>query len=251
MRRLLSSWLLFAAVWIPAHALVILLVERRVALTRAAFWGALLVPFVQAIAVESLARPLFDGGGRRAAAAVLRSRRLALVFALGALAIAVEAAAVGGALPSRAAPLAAAALLALAAALVAARAVALGSRRLAALSLLAAAVAAAFAWPNLAAALPSFGGPRALPQFVALVAATIAAAALLLSLSARAPAIAAELFAGAAGAAVGAGLARAVPALLGIPLDSWRALPVTLLATVAAACAAAASLVPDAAESAP
>ena len=63
--------------------------------------------------------------------------------------------------------------------------------------------------------------------------------------------VAAELYAGAAGAAVGAGLARAVPALLGIPLDPWRALPVTLLATVAAACAAAASLVPDAAEGAP
>ena len=54
MRRLLSSWLLFAAVWIPAHALAALLVERRLTLTRAAFWSAVLVPLVQAVAVESV-----------------------------------------------------------------------------------------------------------------------------------------------------------------------------------------------------
>jgi hypothetical protein len=245
MRRVLSSWLLFGLVWIPAHALVAILVERRVTLTRAAFWAALLVPLVQAVAVESVDRRLFDGTLSRTFAAIVRTRALACVWFAGALALFVEGASAARLLDSRMSSRVAAAALAGAAVALAAQAFARRSGRsalLAAGSLLA---GAALVFPEAARRLPTFGAPPAAPPFFAIVTGTVVAALLLLAVSRRSPPIGAALFAGAAGAVVAAGVTRALPALLGIPLDARRALPIEMLLTVAAVCAASAALAPD------
>ena len=248
MRRLLSSWLLFAAVWIPAHALAAVLVERRLSLTGAAFWSALLVPLVQAIAVESLDRPLLDSSILRALRSVARSPRLRVAGAAGALALLVEAGSAMRWLPIDIAPIVAASILALAVALLAFRALTLRSFRHGALAIAGASAGAALANPHLADLLPELGGPPAAPGFVAIAGGTIAGAALALGLARRAPEIAAEHYAGAAGAIVAAGVIRAVPALLGIPFDAPRMLPVAMLLTFAATAASVAALAEGGAE---
>ncbi len=68
MRDLLLSWALLTTVWVIVSLLVEVLVLRRVALTAAQLWTALLVPACQALALEALAAPL------RLGAAVARLR---------------------------------------------------------------------------------------------------------------------------------------------------------------------------------
>ena len=57
MRRVLFAWALFGVTWVLGHALLDVLVRRHVEWTATALWTAVLVPGIQALAVESLAAP--------------------------------------------------------------------------------------------------------------------------------------------------------------------------------------------------
>jgi hypothetical protein len=247
MRRLLRSWLLFAAVWIPAHALVAVFVGRRIALTQAAFWSAALVPLVQAIAVESLARPLFGESWRAVVAAVGRSGALRLLWGAVAIAIGLYLWALGAApsdFPQRhvIVPRSTALFVLLAAALLAKRAWRRRPGVLAAAAAFALGIAAAIIAPDGMERLVRFLGPPATVRFLVIAGTALLAATLALSLGRRLPELSARFFEGAAGAAIGAGVAGIIPATLGIPLDATRALPVHVLVTIAAAAAASGAL---------
>jgi len=69
--------MLFGGVWIALHVLTAILIDRRVALRQATFWTAALVPLLQAIAVESLARPF--GFGTRLVRILAAFRKRVLV----------------------------------------------------------------------------------------------------------------------------------------------------------------------------
>jgi len=238
-RRVILTWLGFAALWALVHALASVLAWRHLEITYAATWTATLVPLVQAVVIESLARPFglamrlrrIGALARRPAVAVLWV--LAVVIAVGAVLFLSRPVAVLGTLGAVLATAAAIGLAVRTPSLGAARAPALG---LAALVL---ALASQRLTPWLITLPPRLlpGLPPRLVRLVAFVLVVAALFSLLFTLARelapRAPE-SSDLLAAAAGITTLGLLVAGVPLLLGAPLVVGAAALSALLLTAAA-----------------
>lgn len=247
MRDLLLSWALLTAVWMIGSLLVEVLVLRRVALTAAQLWTALLVPACQALALEGLASPLGLGAALARLGASLRAPATLAIWLLAGAAVAGATwwgegrrilAAAGGGLA-----LLAAALVVLAVRRTAELRAARGPALRFAVVLLAVAAHVAYPWLD---RLPSLVAPRA-PRGAARVLVVLLLVGVLFStlfrlqraLGTRRETAADWLGAGAGFAAVGL-VASALPFRLTVGSPGAEPLAPALLGVVAAAAAAAA-----------